>query len=107
MKILVTGGSGFIGSHLVDILLEQKHEVLIYDKEAPRYNQKCGSVIADTGNLEQLVSESKGFDYIYHLAAEANVNIFFENPLYSNINTSHNTLNVLEAQEETKSSAFC
>jgi UDP-glucose 4-epimerase len=96
MKILVTGGSGFIGSHLVDTLLEQKHEVLIYDKEAPRYNQKCGSVIADTGNLEQLLSESKGFDCIYHLAAEANVNIFFENPLYSNINTSHNTLNVLE-----------
>jgi UDP-glucose 4-epimerase len=96
MKILVTGGSGFIGSHLVDTLLEQKHEVLIYDKEAPRYNQKCGSVIADTGNLEQLLSESKGFDCIYHLAAEANVNKFFENPLYSNINTSHNTLNVLE-----------
>ncbi|MGE5795813.1 MAG: NAD-dependent epimerase/dehydratase family protein [Ignavibacteria bacterium] len=97
MKILVTGGSGFIGSHLVDTLLQQSYEVLIYDKEAPRYNQKCSSVIADTGNLEQLVSESKGFDCIYHLAAEANVNKFFENPLYSNINTSHNTLNVLEA----------
>ncbi len=97
MKILVTGGSGFIGSNLVDVLLEQKHEVLIYDKEAPRYNQKCSSVIADTGNLEQLVSESKGFDFIYHLAAEANVNKFFDNPLYSNINTSHNTLNVLES----------
>src|SRR5512146_1263757 len=97
MKILVTGGSGFIGSHLVDVLLEQKHEVLIYDKEGPRYNQKCSSVIADTGNLEQLLSESKGFDFIYHLAAEANVNKFFDDPLYSNINTSHNTLNVLEA----------
>ena len=97
MKILVTGGSGFIGSHLVDVLLEQDHEVLIYDKEAPRYNQKCSSVIADTGNLEQLISESKGFDMIYHLAAEANVNKFFENPIYSNINTSHNTLNVLES----------
>lgn len=96
MKILITGGSGFIGSHLVDVLLEQNHEVLIYDKEVPRFNQKCSSVIADTGNLEQLVSESKGIDYIYHLAAEANVNIFFNNPLYSNINTSHNTLNVLE-----------
>jgi UDP-glucose 4-epimerase len=96
MKILVTGGSGFIGSHLVDVLLEQNHEVLIYDKEAPRFGQECDSVIADTGNLDQLVSFSKGFDYIYHLAAEANVNRFFENPLYSNINTSHNTLNVLE-----------
>jgi UDP-glucose 4-epimerase len=97
MKILVTGGSGFIGSHLADVLLEQNHEVLIYDKEAPRFGQKCASVIADTGNLEQLISESRGFDVIYHFAAEANVNKFFENPLYSNINTSHNTLNVLES----------
>jgi UDP-glucose 4-epimerase len=96
MKILVTGGSGFIGSHLVDILLAHNHEVLIYDIEEPRYNQKCSFIKADTADLDRLVSVSKGFDFIYHLAAEANVNRFYDSPLYSNLVTSHNTLNVLE-----------
>ncbi|MGH2575746.1 MAG: NAD-dependent epimerase/dehydratase family protein [Ignavibacteria bacterium] len=96
MKIMITGGSGFIGSHLVDTLLEQNHEVLIYDLEAPGYNQKCGNVIGDTNDLEKLVSVSKGFDFIYHLAAEANVNRFYDNPLHSNLVTSNSTLNVLE-----------
>ncbi|MBL8017593.1 MAG: NAD-dependent epimerase/dehydratase family protein, partial [Ignavibacteria bacterium] len=41
MKILVTGGAGFIGSHVVDVLMEQGHEVVIYDLEAPVYGQKC------------------------------------------------------------------
>jgi len=96
MKILVTGGSGFIGSHLVDVLLEQSHEVIIYDLSAPRYNQKCHNIIGDVNDLELLKNSSIGFDLIYHLAAEANVNRFFDNPLISNLNTSNSTLSVLE-----------
>jgi len=96
MKILVTGGSGFIGSHLVDVLMEQQHEVVIYDLVAPRFNQPCKNIIGDVNDLELLTKSTKGLEIIYHLAAEANVNRFYDNPLISNINTSNSTLNVLE-----------
>jgi UDP-glucose 4-epimerase len=100
MKIMVTGGSGFIGSHLVDVLLSQNHNVTIYDLEKPRFNQKCENIIGDVNDLELLIKSSKGFEIIYHLAAEANVNKFFENPLYSNLNTSCSTLSVLQCARE-------
>lgn len=96
MKILITGGSGFIGSHLIDVLLEHKHEVLLYDLRPPQYNQSCSHITADVNDMDLLLSASEGYDMIYHLAAEANVNRFYENPLASNFNTSNSTLNVLE-----------
>jgi UDP-glucose 4-epimerase len=96
MKILITGGSGFIGSHIVDVLLEQNHEVVIYDLEKPGFHQKCKNIVDDVNNTERLINSSRGFDLIYHLAAEANVNRFYDNPLISNSNTSNTTLSVLE-----------
>ena len=102
MKILVTGGSGFIGSHLVDVLLEGGHDVAIYDLEMPRYGQKCSYIKGDVNDLDNLMSSTKSIEFIYHLAAEANVNRFYENPLYSNMNTSNSTLNVLECARKNK-----
>src|SRR5438045_4528747 len=96
MKVLVTGGSGFIGSHVVDVLLRNNHKVLIYDLLKPSHNQYCEHVTADVNDLPKLSEVSKGFDVIYHMAAEANVNKFYDNPLISNYNTSTSTLNVLE-----------
>ncbi len=100
MKVLVTGGSGFIGSHVVDILLSEGHEVLIYDLEKPRYSQPCKSIEADVNDFERLKHSSKGFDAIYHMAAEANVNRFYQNPVISNMNTANSTISVLECARE-------
>ena len=97
MKILVTGGAGFIGSHVVDVLMEQGHEVVIYDLEPPIYSQKCENIIADVNDTPKLEAAAKGIDAIYHMAAQANVNIFFKEPVTSNYNTSNSTINVLEA----------
>lgn len=100
MKILVTGGAGFIGSHVVDVLMEQGHTVVIYDLEAPVYGQKCENILGDVNDTGKFKSVSKGFDAIYHMAAQANVNIFFNEPIISNLNTSNSTINVLEAARE-------
>ena len=97
MKILVTGGSGFIGSHIVDVLVEQKHSVKNYDIESPKYDQKCAFIKADVMDFRRLLQETEHYDAIYHIAAEANVNRFFESPFFSNYITSCATLNVLEA----------
>ncbi|MCH8904535.1 MAG: NAD-dependent epimerase/dehydratase family protein [Bacteroidetes bacterium] len=96
-KVLVTGGSGFIGSHIIDALLEKGHTPIIYDLESPIYDQPCEYVKGDILDLPELLKATNGVDIIYNLAAEANVNIFYENPLKSNQVTSHGVLHVLEA----------
>ena len=97
MKILVTGGSGFIGSHIVDVLIKKDHQVKIYDVDSPKYNQQCDYIKADVLDLNRLIQETKNYDIIYHLAAEANVNRFYDSPFYSNQITSASAINILEA----------
>jgi UDP-glucose 4-epimerase len=104
MKIIVAGGSGFIGSHVVDVLLESGREVLIYDLEAPHYGRRCAFVRGDTRDVDRMVQIMKPGDVVYLLAAEANVNRFFESPRYSNDITANATLSVLEAARRVSAS---
>ena len=97
MSVVVTGGSGFIGSHVVDQLLAQGREVTIYDLQPPRYGQRCRFVRGDVRDVQRLATIFKGCEVVYHLAAEADVNRFYESPLYSNDVTAAGTLCVLEA----------
>lgn len=78
MKILVTGGSGFIGSHIVDELLEQKHEVRVFDKTKPlRDNVEWFS--GDLLNEKDVLEACKDVEAIFHLAAIADVNVALSN----------------------------
>ncbi len=74
MKVLVTGGAGFIGSHIVDKLIEQQCEVYLYDNfSAEQTNIAPGVKSTRTGDLARISSVPMGCDAIVHCAARADV----------------------------------
>ena len=69
MNILITGGSGFIGTRLIDELLKEEHAVKIYDKaESEKYPDL--TIIGDVRDEKALIEACKGIDIIFNLAAE-------------------------------------
>lgn len=97
MKVLVTGGSGFIGSHVVDKLKEKGVEVRVYDGIMPSYRTDIefyqGSIL-DTSALGFAMN---GVDVVFHLAAVADVKDVYNEPHYSESINVRGTINVLEA----------
>ena len=97
-KVVVVGGSGFIGSHVADYLSDAGYQVTIYDKtksEWLRNNQEI--VIGDVQDSEKLNQTIAGAEVVYNFAALADINQALEQPLKTvNINILGN-LNVLEA----------
>lgn len=83
MKILVTGGAGFIGSHLVDALISKGHQVRIYDNlepqthsgaKKPKYlNKKAEFIKGDVRNKSDLAKAVNGVEAVYHLAAAVGI----------------------------------
>ena len=80
MKVSVTGGSGFIGSHVVDYLVADGHEVVVIDTRAP-HRPDVGYYDADVTDLTNLVKATAGSDAVFHLAAVANVNDAHADPV--------------------------
>jgi len=113
MRVLVTGGAGFIGSHLVDALLAGEHDVTALDNFDPYYSrdQKLANVRAATENrryrlvegdirdvdVVQRVFEETKPGAVFHIAARAGVRPSLEHPhVYVDVNI-HGTLNILDA----------
>ncbi|MEA2154719.1 MAG: UDP-glucose 4-epimerase [Solirubrobacteraceae bacterium] len=103
MKALVTGGSGFIGSHVVDRLLAEGHEARVFDLLPWCYEERdgCEAVAGDLLDPEVLRAAAEGCDVIVHLAAAADVGLVAKNPTGSERLNARGTLNVLEAARET------
>ena len=112
LRILVTGGAGFIGSHLADALLEMNNTVINYDNFSPYYsgkernvkqnlkNEKYHLIKADIMDFENLLQAMEGVDVVFHLAAQPGVRYSAEHPLeVSQVNIG-GTINVLEAARQ-------
>ncbi len=111
-KIVVTGGAGFIGSHIAERLARNGHEVIIVDNLDPYYSvdlkMKNIDIVLNSGNttfinadvtdlarMKEVIDST--VDYVYHEAAQAGVRISVEDPFKPNDVNVLGTLNVLKA----------
>jgi len=97
MKIGVTGGSGFIGSHVVDHLAGAGHEVVVIDHRVKPHRGDVQFEDVDVLNLSSVIQATRGCDYVFHLAAVSNVNQAYKYPVYTVELNITGTANVLEA----------
>jgi UDP-glucose 4-epimerase len=100
MNMLVTGGSGFIGSHVVDLLAAGGHEVVNFDWRAPNFTQPARHVLGDIRDTQAIRNAVKGSAAVFHLAAEAKVTPYFEKPVESSDINLLGTISVLEAARQ-------
>ena len=107
MKYVVVGGAGFIGSNIVDKLIEQNHEVVVID------NLSTGNLtnvnpqaqleyidISNTDECDNMVEVMNGADTVFLLAAKARVQPSIENPVEYEQNNTIGTLNVLKCASD-------
>jgi UDP-glucose 4-epimerase len=97
MNVGVIGGSGFIGSHVVDKLIEEGHEVTVFDIMKPHRNDVRHLYIDITDLSKTAVGLTGDYDAIYLLAAMADVNDVYKNPVEAGEVNILGVANVLEA----------
>lgn len=106
MKSLVTGGAGFIGSNLVDKLLELGHEVIVIDNEYSDvhdqfyWRQVSKNYTYDIRDYENTRPLYDGVDYVFHLAAEARIQPAILNPIEAVSINAVGTCTVLQCARE-------
>ena len=115
MKALITGGAGFVGSHLADRLLQQGHDVLVLDNlstgsidNIAHLKSKPGfSYVIDTVTNEPLLAEMiDSSDVVFHLAAAVGVKLIVEQPVHTIETNVHGTEVVLKHANKKKKLVF-
>jgi len=104
MKYLVTGGAGFIGSALVDRLINQGHEVIVIDNlfsgKKENINPKAKFFNLDICDFEKIKPIFEGIDFVYHLAAIPRVFFSVKNPVETSKTNILGTVNVFKASAD-------
>ncbi|MDD6133095.1 MAG: GDP-mannose 4,6-dehydratase [Selenomonadaceae bacterium] len=106
MHILISGGAGFIGSHLVRLLLDRKHTIVVLDNLSTGASEHLMGLdvafwkqdICKSDIVQQIVFEK--FDVIVHLAAQTMVDSSIKDPVFDASENIMGTLNVLEAARQ-------
>lgn len=106
-KVLVTGGCGFIGSNLVDKLVELNYDVVVLDdlsaesNEKFYFNEKATYVKESILNYNAVLNAMRGCEHVFHLAAESRIGPSIENPSRACEVNVVGTCNVLTAARDT------
>lgn len=99
--VVVTGGLGFVGTHLVEELLRLEKDVVIVDTPGTTRNRSLPTGVklieADIRNAQQVTEALTGAELIFHVAANSNGSISVENPRFDFETNALGTFNVLEA----------
>ena len=112
MRALVTGGAGFIGSHIVDRLLDDGHEVIVLDDFSTGHRSNLTEhealtiVEGDISNADTVNQCMQGVDWVFHKAAVASVPKTVNDPVGSSLVNYHGTLHLLEAARNNKVKRF-
>jgi UDP-glucose 4-epimerase len=97
-RLLVTGGAGFLGSHLVEALVARGHSVTVLDRKRSRWLPAAARMLeADLGDRTALAAAAEGKDAVYHLAGFADLNAAKTQPLDTVHANILGTVHLLEA----------
>jgi UDP-glucose 4-epimerase len=96
-RVIVTGGGGFIGSHVVDVLADAGHQVTVVDHRVRPHRIDVAFEDVDLMDLSSVLGATKGAEHIFHLAAVSNVNYAYKYPVYSAALNVMGTAHILEA----------
>lgn len=100
MKILVTGGNGFIGSHVVKTLLEQGHEPVVFDRHVRKAPPGCELILGDVRDATAVTEAVAHVEGVIHLAAVLGTQETIHNPRPAAETNVLGALNVFEAVAE-------
>jgi UDP-glucose 4-epimerase len=106
-RILVTGASGFIGSHVADELSKQNYEVVLFDVRDSKWkNPRQTMITGDLQDIDNLIVITKGIDYVYHFAGIADIGECTEKRREVVLSNILGTVNLLEACQINKVKRF-
>lgn len=99
---LVTGGSGFVGSFLVEELHNQGYKVFVFDTAKPEFEKISTFIRGDIRNLDDVQKATDRVDQVFHLAGILGTHETVDDPISTTLTNTIGTLNVLESAKEKK-----